>query len=51
MRNLKRKIDGLDVKTVPADSKNLSNFVDNKAAKKTKFNTLKTKVYNLEKIS
>ena len=54
LNNLKTKVDDLDVgklKTVPLELKKLSDVVDNKVAKKTKFNTLKTKVNNLEKKS
>ena len=50
--NLKTKVDGLDfgkLKTVPVDLKKLSDVVDNEVAKKTKFNTLKKKINNLEK--
>ena len=50
--NLKRKVDGLDVaklKTVPVDLKKLSDVVDNEVVKNTIFNTLKTKVNNLER--
>ena len=52
LKNLKTKLDDLDVvklKTVPEDLKKLSDVVDDKVVKKRKFNTLKTKVYNLEK--
>ena len=52
MNNLKTKIDDLDVaklKTVPVDLKKLGDVVDNEVVKNTKFNTLKTKVNNLEK--
>ena len=52
MNNLKTKIDYLDVgklKTVPIDSKKLSDVVDNEAVKNRKFNTLKTKVNTFEK--
>ena len=52
LNNLKTKVDDLDVgklKTVPLDLKKLSNVVDNEAVKNTKFNTVKTKVNNLEK--
>ena len=52
LNKLKTKADDLDVgklKTVPVDSKKLSNGVDNEVVKNTKFNTLKTKVNNLEK--
>ena len=50
--NLKTNIDDLDVgklKPVPVDLKKLSNAVDEKSVKNTKFNTLKAKVNNLEK--
>ena len=50
--NIKTKVDDLDVgklKTVPVDLKKLSDVVDNEVAKNKKFNTLKTKVNNLEK--
>ena len=49
--NLKTTVDDLDVgklKTVPKDLKKISDAVDNKVVKDTKFNTLKTKVNNLE---
>ena len=52
LNNLKRKVDGLDVaklKTVPVDLKKLSDVVDNEVVKNTIFNTLKTKVNNLER--
>ena len=52
LNNLKTKVDDLDVvklKTVPADLKKLSDVVDNEVVKNTQFNTLKTKVNNLEK--
>ena len=52
LNKLKTKADDLDVgklKTVPVDLKKLSNGVDNEVVKNTKFNTLKTKVNNLEK--
>ena len=52
MNNLKAKADDLDVgklKTVPADLKKLSDVAANEVVKSTKFNTLKTKVNNLEK--
>ena len=52
MNNLTTKLDDLDVgkfKTVSVDLKKLSDVVDNQAAKNTKFNTLKTKVNDLEK--
>ena len=50
--NLNTKVDGLDIdklKTVPVDLRRLSGVVDNEGIKNTKFNTLKTKVNNLEK--
>ena len=37
------------MKTVPVDWKKLRDVVDNEVVKDTKFNTLKTKVNNLEK--
>ena len=52
LNNLKTKVNDLDVdklKTVSVDLKKLSNMVDNEVVKNTKFNTLKTKVINLEK--
>ena len=52
MKNLKTKVDDLDVgklKTVPTGLKKLSDVVDSEVIKNTKFNTLKTKVNNLEK--
>ena len=52
LNNLKTKVDDLDVgkfKTVPVNLKKLSDAVDNEVVKNTKFNTLKTKVNNLEK--
>ena len=52
LNNLKEKVVDLDVgklKTVPINLKNLSDIVDNEVIKNTKFNTLKTKVNNLEK--
>ena len=52
LNNLKEKVVDLDVgklKTVPIDLKNLSDIVDDEVIKNTKFNTLKTKVNNLEK--
>ena len=50
--NLKAKVDDLDVgklKAVPVDLKKLSDVVDNEFVKNTKFNTLKTKVNELDK--
>ena len=52
LNNLKTKVDDLDVgklKAVTTDLKKLSDEVDNEVVKNTKFNTLKTKVNNLEK--
>ena len=52
LNNLKTKVDGLDIgklKTVPVYLKKLSDVVDNEVVKKTKFNTLKMKVKNIEK--
>ena len=54
LNNLKTKVDDSDVgklKTAPAGLKRLSDLVDNEVFKNTKFNTLKTKVNNLEKFS
>ena len=51
LNNLKTKVDDLDVgklKTVPVNLRKLSDVVDNEVVKNTKFNTLKTKVNNLE---
>ena len=52
LNNLKTKVDDLDVgkfKNVPVDLKKLSDVVANEVVKNTKFNTLKTKINNLEK--
>ena len=52
LNNLKTKVDDLDVgklKSVPIDLTKSSDVVDNEVMKNTKFNTLKTKVNNLEK--
>ena len=52
LNNLKTKVDDLNfgkLKTVPLDLKILSHVVDNEAVKNTKFNTVKTKVNNLDK--
>ena len=52
MNNLKTKVDDLDLdelKTAPVDLKKLCDVVDNEFVKNTKFDTLKTKVNNLEK--
>ena len=54
MNNLKTKVDDLDagkLKTVPVDLKKLSDIVHNEVVKNIKFDTLKTKVNNLEKNS
>ena len=51
MNNLKTKVNDLDVgklKTVPVALNKLSDVVDNKVVKITKFNTLKRKVNNLK---
>ena len=52
LNNLKTKVCDLDVgklKTVPVDLNKLGDVVENEVVKNTKFNTLKTKVNNLEK--
>ena len=52
LNNLKTKVNYLDfdkLKTVSVDLKTLSYIVGNEVGKNTKFNTLKTKVINLEK--
>ena len=52
LNNLKTKVADLDVgklKSLPVDFTKLSDAVDNKVVKNKKFNTLKTKVNNLEK--
>ena len=52
MNNLKTKVDDLDIgelKIIPVDLKKLNDAVDNDVVKNTKFNTLKTKVNNLDK--
>ena len=49
MNKLKTKVDDLDIgelKIIPVD---LNDVVDNDVVKNTKFNTLKTKVNNLDK--
>ena len=54
LNNLKTKVDDLDagkLKTVPVDLKKLSDIVHNEVVKNIKFDTLKTKVNNLEKNS
>ena len=51
MNNLKTKVEDLDfgkLKTIPVDLKKLSDVVGNEVDKDTKFNTLKTKVNNLD---
>ena len=50
--NLKTKVDDLDVgelKAVLVDLKKICDLVDNEVVENTKFNTLKSKVSNLEK--
>ena len=50
LKNLNTNIDDLGagkLKTVPIDLKRLSYLVDNNVVKKTKFNTLKTKINSL----
>ena len=52
LNNSKARVDDLDVgtlKTVLINLKELSDVVDNQVVESTKFNTLKTKVNNLEK--
>ena len=52
LNNLKTKVEDLGVcklKTIPVALKKLNDVVDNEVVKNTKFNTLKTKVNNLEK--
>ena len=52
LNNLKTKVDKLDagkLKTFPVDLTKLSDAVENEVVKNTKFNTLKTRVNNLEK--
>ena len=52
LNNLRKKVNDLDVgklKTVHVDLKKLSVVVDIEVVKNTKFNTLKTKLNNLEK--
>ena len=51
LNNLKTKVGDLDVgklKTVPKDLRKVSDVVDNEVVKNTKFDTLKTKVNNLD---
>ena len=53
LNNFKTKVDDLDVgklKTVPVDLLKLSDVIADKVVNSTKYNTLKTKVNNLEKI-
>ena len=50
--NLEAKVNDLDIfklKTVPVHLKKLSDVLDKEVVKNTKFNSLKTKVINLEK--
>ena len=52
LNDLNTKVDDLVVgklKTVPVDLKKLSDVVNNKVVKNTKFNKLKTEVNSLEK--
>ena len=52
LNHLKTNVDDLDVvklRTVPVDLKILSDIEDNEVVKNTNFNTLKTKVNNLDK--
>ena len=52
LNHLKTNVDDLDVvklRTVPVDLKILSDIEDNEIVKNTNFNTLKTKVNNLDK--
>ena len=51
LSNFKTKVDDLGVGklTVPVDLEKRSDAVDNEAVKNTKYNTLKTKVNNIEK--
>ena len=52
LNTLKTNVDDLYVgklKAVPVDLEKLSDVVDNEVVKNTKFNTLKTKINNLEK--
>ena len=49
LNNLQTDLDVGKLKTVPVDLKKLSDIVDNKVIKNTKFTTLKTKLNNLEK--
>ena len=50
--NVKTKVCGIDIgnsRTVPVDLKKLNDVVNNEVVKYWKFNTVKKKVYNLEK--
>ena len=52
LNKLKTKADDLDIvklKSIPTDLKKLSDAVDNKVAKNTKFNMVNKKVNNLQK--
>ena len=52
LNNLKTRVDDLDVnmlKTVPLDLKKVSNVVNKKVVKNTKFNKLNMKVNNSER--
>ena len=52
LNNLETDVDDLDVgrlKTVPVGLKKLSDVVENEIVKSTKFNSLKTKIIDLEK--
>ena len=52
LNNLKTEVEDVHLgklKTVPVDLKKLRDVVDNEVVKNIKFNTLKTKVNNLEK--
>ena len=52
LNNLETDVDDLDVgrlKTVPVGLKKLSDVLENEIVKSTKFNTLKTKIIDLEK--
>ena len=52
LNNLETDVDDLDVgrlKTVPVGLKKLIDVVENEIVKSTKFNTLKTKIIDLEK--
>ena len=52
MYNVKTKVCGIDIgnsRTVPVDLKKLNDVVNNEVVKYWKFNTVKKRVYNLEK--